>query len=72
VGVADSALPSTGVPLDWERLLSAPFIVSERYGTRCSTVLVVGRDGEARFVERSFDPSGTATGTVDTRFPLAS
>ena len=70
--VADAALPSTGVPLDWERLLSAPFIVSERYGTRCSTVLVVGRDGEARFVERSFDPSGTATGTVDTRFPLAS
>ena len=70
--VADAKLPSTGVPLDWERLLSAPFIVSERYGTRCSTVLVVGRDGEARFVERSFDPSGTATGTVDTRFPLAS
>jgi len=34
-------------------------------------VLVVGRDGEARFVERSFDPAGTTTGTVDTRFPLA-
>jgi len=70
-GVADSALPSTGVPLDWERLLSAPFIVSERYGTRCSTVLVVGRDGEARLVERTFDASGATTGTVDTRFPLA-
>ena len=36
---ADDALPATGVPLEWERLLSAPFIVSERYGTRCSTVL---------------------------------
>jgi uncharacterized protein with NRDE domain len=69
--VADAALPSTGVPLDWERLLSAPFIVSDAYGTRCSTVLVVARDGEARFVERSFDPAGTLTGTVDTRFALA-
>jgi uncharacterized protein with NRDE domain len=69
--VPDAKLPSTGVPLDWERLLSAPFIVSERYGTRCSTVLVVGRDGEARLVERSFDASGATTGTVDTRFPLA-
>jgi len=69
--VPDAKLPSTGVPLDWERLLSAPFIVSERYGTRCSTVLVVGRDGEARLVERTFDASGATTGTVDTRFPLA-
>jgi uncharacterized protein with NRDE domain len=60
---ADAKLPSTGVPLDWERLLSAPFIVSERYGTRCSTVLVVGRDGEARLVERTFDASGATTGT---------
>ena len=62
--------PQTGVPLEWERLLSAPFIVSERYGTRCSTVQLVGRDGEARFVERSFDASGATTGTVDVRFPL--
>jgi uncharacterized protein with NRDE domain len=69
--VADAALPSTGVPLEWERLLSAPFIVSEAYGTRCSTVLVVGRDGEARFVERSFGAAGNPIGTVDLRFALA-
>ena len=69
--VPDARLPSTGVPLEWERLLSAPFIVSETYGTRCSTVLVVEHGGEARFVERSFDAAGTATGTIDTRFPLA-
>jgi uncharacterized protein with NRDE domain len=67
----DDSLPSTGVSLDWERLLSPPFIVSETYGTRCSTVLALGRDGEARFVERSFDAGGTMTGTVDVRFPLA-
>jgi uncharacterized protein with NRDE domain len=52
-------LPSTGVSLEWERLLSAPFIVSDRYGTRCSTVFAVDRDGRARFVERSFAPDGS-------------
>ena len=64
----DEALPSTGVTLEWERMLSAPFIVSERYGTRCSTVLVVTHDGDARFVERSFDEAGTLTNVVDERF----
>jgi uncharacterized protein with NRDE domain len=56
---ADALLPATGVPLAWERMLSPPFIVSERYGTRCSTVLAIDRDGHARFVERSFAPDGT-------------
>jgi uncharacterized protein with NRDE domain len=68
--VPDAALPSTGVPLEWERRLSAPFIVSADYGTRCSTVLVVDRDGGARFVERSFDSGGRATGEVDVAFEV--
>lgn len=69
---ADAELPSTGVPLDWERLLSSPFIVGEAYGygTRCSTVVAIGRDGRARFVERSFDPAGRSTGEVDVVFEL--
>lgn len=69
---ADAALPKTGVPLEWERLLSAPFIVSaERgYGTRCSTLLWIDRAGSARFIERSFDSEGLATGTVDVRFDI--
>lgn len=36
----DDQLPSTGVPLDWERALSAMFIRMENYGTRCSTALL--------------------------------
>ena len=66
--VPDAALPATGVPLDWERLLSAPFIVSDDYGTRCSTVLAIDRHGGARFVERSFNAKGNATGEVDFSF----
>lgn len=53
-----TALPSTGVSSDWERRLSSAFVVDPTYGTRCSTVFVVDRDGRARFVEKSFDAAG--------------
>jgi uncharacterized protein with NRDE domain len=68
----DAALPATGVPLEWERLLSPPFIVSPGYGTRSSTVLAVSRDGIVCFHERSFDATGRATGDVVERFAIAS
>ena len=64
----DAMLPATGVTLERERMLSSPFIVSPDYGTRCSTVLAIDAQGAARFVERSFDPAGEATGEVDVRF----
>ncbi|KAA0251933.1 MAG: NRDE family protein [Acidobacteria bacterium] len=60
----DAELPDTGVGVEKERLLSPPFIVSERYGTRSSTVLLLDAAGRALFVERSFDAAGGATGTV--------
>jgi uncharacterized protein with NRDE domain len=66
----DEILPSTGVPLEWERLLSPPFIVSEGYGTRCSTVVRIGMDGEALFIERSFANDGRLTGEVRQHFQL--
>jgi len=65
-----AALPSTGVAPEWERLLSSPFIVDARYGTRCSTVLTIATDGGARFVERSFDPRGKVTGEASFEFEL--
>jgi uncharacterized protein with NRDE domain len=65
---ADDELPATGVTRDWERILSAPFIVSERYGTRSSTIVTIDRAGEAVFVERSFDATGRPTGEVVERF----
>jgi uncharacterized protein with NRDE domain len=58
----DDHLPQTGVPLEWERRLSATFIVSPEYGTRCSTLLLIGKDDGMEFVERSFDSSGEITG----------
>jgi uncharacterized protein with NRDE domain len=65
---ADALLPSTGVGRDWERLLSSAFIASENYGTRSSTVVLVGHDSSIAFVERNFGPGG-APG-AEARFEL--
>jgi uncharacterized protein with NRDE domain len=65
---ADGELPETGIGPEWERLLSAPFIVSSHYGTRCSTVLKWLNHGEMEFVERRFDAAGNFSGESAFRF----
>lgn len=57
----DEALPRTGVSLEWERLLSAAFVKAGHYGTRNSTVLLVGRDGWTTLDEQTWLP-GAAPG----------
>jgi uncharacterized protein with NRDE domain len=52
----DSRLPSTGVGLEWERILSPVFIRSSNYGTRSSTLLFVDRHDHVSFYERTFNP----------------
>lgn len=64
----DAELPSTGVPQDWEKRLSAAFIVGAEYGTRASTV-VLADDSGLWFEERSFGPHGVATGRVTAWLP---
>lgn len=64
----DDALPSTGVPLEWERLLSSAFVRSPEYGTRSSTVLRVGLDGWVTFDEQTWLPGAVAGGRVRHRF----
>jgi uncharacterized protein with NRDE domain len=58
---ADAELPDTGVGPELERLLSSPFIRGSRYGTRCSSVVLVGHD-HAHFFERRFGPDGVSAG----------
>ena len=53
---ADELLPHTGVPLDWERLLSSAFVKSPDYGTRGSTVLCMGQDNWVSFDEQTWLP----------------
>ncbi|MBT9523435.1 MAG: NRDE family protein [Dechloromonas sp.] len=56
--VADENLPSTGVPIEWERLLSAIFVKSESYGTRASTLVWQDAGGNITVHENSFGPNG--------------
>lgn len=42
--------------------LTAPFITTPDYGTRCSTVVLRNDTGKTKFLERRFDAKGVATG----------
>lgn len=66
----DEGLPDTGVGLELERMLSPPFVRGERYGTRCSTVVLVGRDAVV-FAERRFGPDAAPLGESLVSLPLA-
>ena len=50
------------LPFETAHAITAPFIVTPDYGTRCSTVVTVDRAGRWRFLERRFDAAGTMTG----------
>lgn len=65
---ADSELPSTGVSLEWERKLSPLFVHFDGYGTRSSTVLLIDKQGEVFFSERSFDKEGQVIDTCSYEF----
>ena len=58
-----------------ERYTTSHFVEGPVYGTRSSTVIAIGRDGQLTFAERSFDSSARITNEVRTSFalePLAS
>ncbi|HEX5339293.1 MAG TPA: NRDE family protein [Gammaproteobacteria bacterium] len=59
---ATAALPDTGIGVELERKVSAPFVVDPRYGTRCSTAILLGKDS-IRFTERRFAATGEAVET---------
>lgn len=62
--VADENLPSTGVPIEWERLLSAIFVKSENYGTRASTLVWQDADGKITVHENTFGPNDPLQSSV--------
>ena len=67
----DADLPSTGIPADWERTLSAPFIVAGKYGTRASTVVLMDNEGVVQMHEREFSVGGIEIGRRSFSFKTA-
>lgn len=66
----DSVLPDTGVGLGWERILSPAMIVTDQYGTRCSTVLTMNTEGDVTFEERTRDRHGAVTDVANHCFRI--
>ncbi len=64
---AQEALPEGGLPREWQRALSAPFVLHPTYGTRCSTVLLLEPDGALYLAERRFDSRGESAGESEFR-----
>ena len=62
--LANRTIPVGGEP--W----SAAFVATPGFGTRCSTLLLVGRNGHAEFRERSFDSRGDVADEVRESFAL--
>lgn len=52
----DDSLPDTGVGLATERFLSSPFITSDDYGTRASTIVTVDQQGVIQVTEQNWEP----------------
>ena len=50
---SDEKLPNTNIPIEWERILSAMYIETPDYGTRCSTIFLLDYEGNIHFEERS-------------------
>lgn len=66
----DADLPDTGVGLALERALSPPFVTLDaHYGTRCSSIVLVG-DDVIVFAERRYGADGSETGTSCDRLQI--
>jgi len=66
----DATLPSTGVPLEWERLLSPIFITSPTYGTRSSSLVLIDKEDRVTFMDRTFISHPEPVSTSEFEFVL--
>lgn len=54
-------LPKTGVPLNWEQLLSSIFIISPEYGTRTTNIITLDNEGNISIYDQSYNEKGECT-----------
>lgn len=68
--VADVA--NEHLPFELARALTAPFIVTPDYGTRCTSTVLWGHDGRITISERRFDADGNTIGNERFSFTTTS
>ena len=61
----DRDLPDTGVGIEWERILSPLFIKSDIYGTRSSSIVLIGKN--ITFMERTYIKNDSGAMKHETR-----
>jgi len=66
----DDELPDTGVGIELERLLSPVFTNTKKYGTRCSTVVMVDKNNNVKFVEKTFFANAGNFSTKEFNFTI--
>lgn len=66
----DDRLPKTGVSIEWERTLSSAFVESPEYGTRSSSILLVGYNDSVKFVERVYHTSLSSWQEISYEFQI--
>ena len=66
----DEELPDTRVGLELERLLSPVFTRMEKYGTRCSTIVMVDKNDNVKFVEKSYFANAGNFSTKEYNFTI--
>jgi len=66
----DSLLPDTGIGLERERALSSMFIKTNGYGTRCSTVVLIDRQNNVLYSERTYNVATFEHNTLSFQFQI--
>ena len=68
----DHELPSTGVSLDIERMLSSRFIRSSEYGTRACSVVTMDASNRVSFEEQNYSDSEHSGNLIQETFEITS
>lgn len=61
----EQMLPKTGLSLEMEKAVSSVFILTEDYGTRSSALLMLDKNGEVQFSERTYLPGTTVVTNIE-------
>ncbi|MEJ2616003.1 MAG: NRDE family protein, partial [Ignavibacteriaceae bacterium] len=63
-------LPETGLGIDLERMVSPIFTVTEKYGTRSSSVIFIDVNNNVEFTEKSYDNKNKEWTTTSFSFKI--